>query len=251
MPGRRAFQSSIPIAPPIKKNVSPNASRRNHRRPARHDAFVRALEKNSVRHHVGLQGIWNIPPSRLKNARPFFFSSGTTEQKPSRHFHNAESLAVYEASLWTAFRQRFFADAKSAGRAAKLICLTPPPAQVPHSSLVHMFETVRQITAKRADSVFFGKTDPANSWILDFASSLKSLKPIESGKPLTLLLVTAFSFVHLLDFWRKINMKFQLPENSRVMETGGYKNRSRTMPKAELHALITNILGVAARKYHL
>ena len=28
-----------------------------------------------------------------------FHSSGTTEQKPSRHFHNAESLAVYEASL--------------------------------------------------------------------------------------------------------------------------------------------------------
>ena len=28
------------------------------------------------------------------------------------------------------------------------------------------------------------------------------------------------------------------------METGGYKNRSRTMPKAELHALITERLGV-------
>src|SRR4051812_14862439 len=28
-----------------------------------------------------------------------FHSSGTTVQKPSRHFHNAESLAIYEASL--------------------------------------------------------------------------------------------------------------------------------------------------------
>ena len=28
------------------------------------------------------------------------------------------------------------------------------------------------------------------------------------------------------------------------METGGYKNRSRTLPKAELHALITERLGV-------
>ena len=28
------------------------------------------------------------------------------------------------------------------------------------------------------------------------------------------------------------------------METGGYKNRSRTMPKAELHALITERLGI-------
>ena len=30
------------------------------------------------------------------------------------------------------------------------------------------------------------------------------------------------------------------------METGGYKNRSRTLPKAELHALITERLGVPA-----
>src|SRR5277367_2252122 len=32
-----------------------------------------------------------------------FHSSGTTGQKPSRHFHHAESLAVYEASLWKWF----------------------------------------------------------------------------------------------------------------------------------------------------
>jgi hypothetical protein len=30
-----------------------------------------------------------------------------------------------------------------------------------------------------------------------------------------------------------------------VMETGGYKNRSRAMPKAELHALITKQLGIS------
>ena len=30
------------------------------------------------------------------------------------------------------------------------------------------------------------------------------------------------------------------------METGGYKNRSRTLPKAELHALITEKLGIPA-----
>jgi len=35
-----------------------------------------------------------------------------------------------------------------------------------------------------------------------------------------------------------------LPPGSRVMETGGYKNRSRSLPKAELHALITDRLGI-------
>ncbi len=59
-----------------------------------------------------------------------------------------------------------------------------------------------------------------------------------------LILGTAFSFVHLLDYLAEKNLQFQLPKNSRVMETGGYKNRSRSMPKAELHSLITKFLGV-------
>src|SRR5689334_625890 len=42
-----------------------------------------------------------------------FHSSGTTEQWPSRHFHNAESLAIYEASLWRWFRTHVAPDLES------------------------------------------------------------------------------------------------------------------------------------------
>src|SRR5262245_39947308 len=38
-----------------------------------------------------------LPPEARTHV---FHSSGTTEQRPSRHFHSAESLAIYEASLW-------------------------------------------------------------------------------------------------------------------------------------------------------
>jgi hypothetical protein len=48
----------------------------------------------------------------------------------------------------------------------------------------------------------------------------------------------------LLDFLTEKNLHFDLPAGSRVMETGGYKNRSRTMPKKELHALISEHLGI-------
>jgi hypothetical protein len=58
------------------------------------------------------------------------------------------------------------------------------------------------------------------------------------------VLGTAFSFVHLLDYLAEKNLRFKLPNESRVMETGGYKNRSRAMPKEELHALIVDRLGV-------
>src|SRR5689334_13464124 len=45
--------------------------------------------------------ISSLPPDKRTQV---FHSSGTTAQKPSRHFHNAESLALYEASLLAWFR---------------------------------------------------------------------------------------------------------------------------------------------------
>jgi hypothetical protein len=196
-----------------------------------------------------------------------FHSSGTTEQKPSRHFHSAESLAVYEASLWAWFRFHLFADklklelqpsAAPAGVQAsacgcgdedfRLVVLTPPPAHAPHSSLVHMFETVRQklggasVPASRAE--FLGEIAADGSWTLDFHGTIQKLKAAcDQATPVTLL-GTAFSFVHLLDYLAERNLRFDLPAGSRVMETGGYKNRSRMLPKAELHALIAKKLGV-------
>jgi hypothetical protein len=186
-----------------------------------------------------------------KERTAVFHSSGTTEQKPSRHFHNAESLAVYEASLWSWFGQNFFANSKFQIQNSNLFFLTPPPDWVPNSSLVHMFETVRQrigrasVPANRPE--FLGKLAADGLWTLDFKATLAALSDNSKSKTQNpkLIFGTAFSFVHLLDFLAENNLRFQLPENSRVMETGGYKNRSRSLPKSELHALITERLGVS------
>jgi hypothetical protein len=67
-----------------------------------------------------------------------FHSSGTTRQQPSRHYHSAESLLVYEEALMNSFRQNVI-DAGS----ITILALTPAGPEAPHSSLVHMFETVR------------------------------------------------------------------------------------------------------------
>jgi Acyl-protein synthetase, LuxE len=172
-----------------------------------------------------------------------FHSSGTTEQKPSRHFHSAESLALYEASLWRWFRANFSTGSKFKTQNFELICLTPPPEQVPHSSLVHMFETLRQ-KFNAPESVFTGKISDA-VWTLDFSATLAALEDskLKTNNP-KLLLGTAFSFVHLLDYLAENKLSCPLPPGSRVMETGGYKNRSRSMLKAELHALIEKFFDV-------
>jgi hypothetical protein len=84
------------------------------------------------------------------------------------------------------------------------------------------------------------------AWILDFEAVLTALSDNSKLKTQNskLILGTAFSFVHLLEYLAEKNCSFQLPLGSCVMETGGYKNRSRSLPKTELHALITKHLGV-------
>jgi len=172
-----------------------------------------------------------------------FYSSGTTEQRPSRHFHSAESLALYEEALWPWFVPHVLPDFKLQISNLKLVVLTPPPAQAPRSSLVHMFEIVRRRLGAD-ESAFCGKLARDRAWELDLPQTLAHLRAaIESRIPLVLL-GTAFSFVNLLDLLGEQNLRFKVPPGSRAMETGGYKGRSRTLPKAGLHALITNRLGI-------
>lgn len=172
-----------------------------------------------------------------------FHSSGTTEQRPSRHFHSADSLALYEASLWPWFQEHVLAGLTISD--GQLALLTPPPAAAPNSSLVHMFETVR-CHCGAGESAFLGGIDVDGAWSLDFVRTEAALRAAsDSGHPMVVL-GTAFNFVHLLDELVARNLSLRLPAGSVVMETGGYKGRSREMPKAELHQLISRMLSVPA-----
>jgi hypothetical protein len=126
----------------------------------------------------------------------------------------------------------------------RLAILTPPPAEAPHSSLVHMFETIRR-EVEWPGSPFVGKVFEDGAWALDAEAALEWLRAASgSGQPL-LMLGTAFSFVHLLDYLAEQDLRFELPPGSCALETGGYKGRSRSLPKAALHALISQRLGIA------
>jgi hypothetical protein len=183
-----------------------------------------------------------------------FFSSGTTGQKRSRHFHSAESLAIYEASLLPWFERHLLADVNDLveeqllGPLDKLpfLALTPPPSAAPNSSLVHMFDCVRREFGSR-DSLFAGRVDELGAWALNMDATLFSIrKSMCANRPLVLL-GTAFNFVHLLDHFAEHNMRYRLARGSRVLETGGYKGQSREVPKGELHTLITKHLGIASQ----
>jgi hypothetical protein len=146
---------------------------------------------------------------------------------------------VYEASLRPWFQGHFLADATE--RQFEAVILTPEPAQTPHSSLVHMFGTVRDSFS----SVTFAATpDSEGGWVLDGGKVMALMDQcIRDNRPVALL-GTAFSFVHLLDEMKASGSRLTLPAGSRVFETGGYKGRSRSLAKEELRRWITRSLGV-------
>ena len=117
-----------------------------------------------------------------------FFSSGTTEQRRSRHFHSAESLGIYEASLLPWFERHLLADLNDLmdeqllGPLDKLpmLALTPPLAAAPNSSLVHMFDTVRREFGAR-DSQFAGLVGQAPPPVASPASAPACRTPSEGA----------------------------------------------------------------------
>ena len=180
-----------------------------------------------------------FPEQRLR----YFLSSGTTSGQRSRHFHSPESLKLYETVLWPPFQRHLLPP--SAPPIQKAASLTPPLEQVPESSLVHMIHTVMKQMGVPA--VFFGWKENGGSWGLDCQALASFLDRVVMEQSPVLLLGTAFAWVHFLDFLEREGRSFQLPWGSRLMETGGYKGRSRELTRSELFQRLSVKLGIPSK----
>ncbi len=171
--------------------------------------------------------------------RHVFRTSGTTTQE--RGILELDTLELYEASLLPSFARGVLPDL--AGRApVRFVILAPPPEESPDSSLSHMFGVLLR-TRGDVESGFFLRGGE-----LDREGILQALARA-SQAPLPLALCgTAFSFVHLLDWMEKEGHRLELPPEARVMETGGFKGRSRSLERAELHGWIEERLGVPVQR---
>ncbi len=191
----------------------------------------------------------SLPPDERTTV---FHSSGTTGQECSRHFHNAESLALYEASLLPWF-QRHLLPTEGAVVQDRwpMLSLLPQREAIPDSSLAHMFATVSHAFSTKKLRYSGGRLI-RDAWMIDFkrtfkkAADMKLLPPGAYHERPVLVFGTAFSFVQYCDevsAQQKAGnfdpiMKSMLPAGSRVLETGGYKGRSREVSKSELHEMI-------------
>jgi hypothetical protein len=119
--------------------------------------------------------------------------------------HYFPTLELYDAASVPNFRAHLFSD----GATMPLLSLVPDD---PHSSLAHMIRVVGGQFVERLEPT----TEPV------------------------CVLGTAFHFLNLFD----AGFRLRLPAGSRVMETGGFKGRSREVSKRDLYRLFAERLGV-------
>jgi Acyl-protein synthetase, LuxE len=176
-----------------------------------------------------------------------FHTSGTTREKAGKHY--LRTLELYEAAIRPNFAEQLMRDcltddgkrdARPAKEGARLpmMVLTPSPQEAPHSSLSHMMGVVmREFGADESAYYVEGEQLLAEKLVRDLCEAQWAHQP-------AFLLGTAFAFVHLFDHLAQQNLRFEMPEGSRVMETGGFKGRAREMSKSELYTLFERFLGI-------
>ncbi len=167
-------------------------------------------------------------------AELLFESSGTTLGAPSRHY--IENRRLYDASLLAGFERAMLGD----GARLRYLLLVPNPAQRPHSSLGYMMGRV---------AAQFG--DGETGWYLDEDRLLLDAFTADIGdacaraQPLCIA-TTAFSLLHLIEAFEERGVTITLPAGSRIMETGGFKGRERSVAREELYARAMRTFGIAA-----
>lgn len=160
-----------------------------------------------------------------------FRSSGTTQS--DRSSHAFADLSLYDAAARAAARHMLFADCER----MDLLIFAPPESELPDSSLSYMLARFTEWFGARTDYVW--PIDGAH--VVALQARLKEAE--ESGVPVALL-GTSFAFVHAMDALDRA--RFVLPHGSRIMQTGGFKGRSRELSPAQMSEALSAQFGVAA-----
>lgn len=165
-----------------------------------------------------------------------FLTSGTTAGVARRGRHLVPRLSLYRASALASLRAHLVPEDEP----LPVLSLIPSPSDAPSSSLSAMMGFV----ADRWGSPVRWVAHPDRG--VDAAAFLAAAREAASHGAAALVAGTAFAFVHLLDALARDGARVALPEGSRLMETGGFKGRSREVARSDLYAGLEERLGIPA-----
>lgn len=166
-----------------------------------------------------------------EKASTWFETSGTTGAG-GRHY--LESPQLYEAALLATFDRQMLAD----GVRLRYLLLVPDARERPHSSLGFMMDRVATLRGDGCTGRYL-RDD-----MLDIeAFAADCARAVDAAAPVCIA-TTAFALVAVLDELERTARRFVLPAGSRVMETGGFKGRTRIVERDELYARTAACFGL-------
>jgi hypothetical protein len=176
-----------------------------------------------------------------------FRTSGTTRGLESRGEHAMREATTYDAAA-VAFGKHWLAR-DLAPRKVMVLVLAPSANEVPDSSLLHMCQQFAKAFGHPASQ---NDTFLVRNGVINLSRFQERVAIATAQSMPILLLGTSFAYVHFLDALDALGAlgraTFALPVGSRVMQTGGYKGKSREVPAAALRRDLAHALCVDERE---
>jgi hypothetical protein len=168
----------------------------------------------------------------IAGAEALFHTSGTTVDTPGKHYLGR--AALYDAALAAAFDRFMLAD----GARLRYLNVVPNPRLRPHSSLGYMMGHVSVLRGDGRAAYFLdGDSVDVGGFTRALDEAIRAHVPV-------CIAGTAFGFVALLDGLAAGGRHFAAPAGSRVMETGGFKGRTRAVERRELYARLESAFAI-------
>lgn len=194
---------------------------------------------------VPAQAFRMCPLLPLRQAQAAFRTSGTTTDLPG--IHEFESLDLYRSACVRSF-QRFVTPDWSEATPVVAVYLMADPGDNGTSSLAYM---LKQLAANYRVSSTNWLAEPGpvitNKGLETFRQLLTEAH--RSGQRM-LLCGPAFAYLALLDLEENSDqitdhaVSLTLPTKSRIVETGGFKGRTREIARNEFHQLLSSKFAV-------
>lgn len=180
-----------------------------------------------------------MPMSCWPEATRTFLTSGTTAQG-QRGQHPMASVATYQASIYSPFERLCLTPHDK----MRLLILATDEDDQPESSLSFMLTRFLERYGAPGSRFFFSRQSD-QELVFDHEALIDALDDAQAQAEPVFLLGTAFAFMALFDHPQHASRTWRLPQGSRLLETGGFKGRSREVSRAELYALFEQRLGLS------
>jgi hypothetical protein len=165
-----------------------------------------------------------------------FHTSGTSQGANLRGEHPLRTTETYELAAMSWGRRFLWPDRAD----LRALVLAPAIAEQPDSSLGFMLDKFAHAFPRRP--AFLVHLGPEGEAKIDLPGMARAAAEARHERQPAIVLATSFALVHLLE--AKGALDLRLPAGSRVMQTGGFKGKSREIAPDVLRRMVADAFHV-------